>query len=370
MGKWKTVRLKECFTLSSGRFLPSKKRVNGCYSVFGGNGITGKHNEYFIENPTIVIGRVGEYCGCVHTTCEKVWVTDNALYVTNFLKAIDRDYICYALNQKNLNSYANKSGQPSISQSTILKIEIPLPSLEIQGQIAKNLDTAAELLGMYKQQLAELDNLIKSIFYDMFGDPVTNEKGWEVKRLRNLSSLITKGSSPAWQGINYTNDLTQVLFITSENVREGYLDLTKRKYLENKFNELQSRSVLEYGDLLINIVGASIGRAAVYYSKDIANINQAVALVRCKKNECLIYLCHYLNSPKALQMYGEMKVDVARANLSLKNIGDLNVIYPPLPLQNQFASIVAKIEEQKTLVKKAIDETQYLFDCLMSEYFE
>ncbi|HBY03300.1 MAG TPA: hypothetical protein DEH07_01875, partial [Desulfotomaculum sp.] len=252
----------------------------------------------------------------------------------------------------------------------INETELLLPSLETQKQIAKTLDTTAGLLTMRKQQLAELDELIKSIFYNMFGDPVTNEKEWDIKQLRVLSILITKGSSPTWQGVNYTDDKSQVLFITSENVREGYLDFSKRKYLEKKFNEIQNRSILKYGDLLVNIVGASIGRAAVFYSDEVANINQAVALVRCNKEVCLTYLCYYLNSPKALQMYNEMQVDVARANLSLKNIGDLAIIYPPIPLQNQFAEIVARIEAQKALVKKAIDETQYLFDSLISQYFE
>ncbi len=257
-----------------------------------------------------------------------------------------------------------------LSMKDINKIHIPLPPLETQKQIAKTLDNASELLAMRKQQLIELDYLIRSTFHNMFGDPVTNEKGWDIKQLRVLSLLITKGSSPTWQGVNYTDDESQVLFITSENVRKGYLDFSKRKYLEKKFNELQNRSILKCGDLLVNIVGASIGRAAVFYSDEVANINQAVALVRCNEEVCLTYLCYYLNSPKALQMYDEMQVDVARANLSLKNIGDLAIIYPPLPLQNQFAEIVAEIEEQKALVKKAVDETQYLFDSLISRYFE
>jgi type I restriction enzyme S subunit len=257
-----------------------------------------------------------------------------------------------------------------INSGMLKSLNIPLPPLDTQKQIAKTIDTAAELLSMRKRHLAELDNLIKSAFHDMFGDPVANDKGWEVRKLKDLSQLITKGSSPTWQGINYTDDTSQVLFVTSENVREGYLDFSKRKYLEDRFNKIQSRSILEFGDLLINIVGASIGRAAVFYSNEQANINQAVALVRCNNDVCLTYLVHYFNSPKALQQYGEMQVDVARANLSLKNIGDLAVLFPPLSLQNQFATIVTKIEEQKSLVKKAIDETQYLFESLISEYFE
>ena len=320
---------------------------------------------------TVLVAMYGATIGaCSILSIEAATNQACAAFLPN--KEVDSSYLYYFLCSKKNDFIKLGVGgaQPNISATILKGVYIPLPLLETQKQIAKTLNTAAELLAMRKQQLTELENLIKAIFYDMFGDPVRNEKGWEVKSLRDLSILITKGSSPTWQGINYTIDRSQVLFVTSENVREGYLDFSKRKYLENKFNEIQSRSILKYGDLLINIVGASIGRAAIFYSNDIANINQAVALVRLNKDICLTYMCHYLNSPKALQMYGEMQVDVARANLSLKNIGDLVVIYPPLELQTQFANIVTKIEEQEVFVKQAIYETQHLFDSLMSEYFE
>lgn len=138
VSKWDVVRLSEVISLSSGRFLPSSKRVDGIYNVYGGNGVSGNHNEYFIDDPTVVIGRVGEYCGCVHVTEPKVWVTDNALYVTNYLKDIELKYLCYVLQNKNLNRYANKSGQPSISQSSILKQEIPLPHSKPKNKSPKS----------------------------------------------------------------------------------------------------------------------------------------------------------------------------------------------------------------------------------------
>lgn len=320
--------------------------------------------EYFEKKMGLIKKEHLPLCMNTSTIRFKV-IDDNQLYIRYFMY-----YLKTISFKKQLGKLITGSAQLNFGPSHLNKLTFPLPPLKTQKRIAKTLDTTAELLAMRKQQLLELDNLINSTFYDMFGDPFDNEKGWEIKNLRNLSFLITKGSSPTWQGINYTDDESQVLFVTSENVREGYLDFTKRKYLENKFNEIQRRSTLQFGDLLINIVGASIGRAAIFYSNEVANINQAVAMVRCNKDVCLSYMCHYFNSPKALQMYGEMQVDVARANLSLKNIGDLSVMYPPLTLQTQFGSIVTKIEEQKTLVKKAIDETQSLLDSVMVEYFE
>lgn len=166
--------------------------------------------------------------------------------------------------------------------------------------------------------------------------------------------MITKGASPNWQGYGYTQDLTQTLFVTSENVREGYIDLDSPKYIEDAFNDKQKRSMLRNGDFLINIVGASIGRAAQFSLEDKANINQAVALVRLNSTEVNEgYLLRYLNSPKALEMYASMQVSVARANLSLQNISDLEIILPPLPLQSRFADFVRQADKSKFVAWEA-----------------
>ena len=185
----------------------------------------------------------------------------------------------------------------------------------------------------------------------MFGDPVTNPKGLPSKKLSSLASLITKGASPSWQGYSYTDDSSQTLFVTSENVREGTLDLSDPKYLEDGFNEKQVRSMLKKGDFLINIVGASIGRAARFDRDCKANINQAVALVRTGQEEVLTdYMLYYLNSPKALEMYNGMKSAVARANLSLQNIGNLEIIIPPITEQQVFSRLLQQSDKSKFTV--------------------
>ncbi len=280
-------------------------------------------------------------------------------------------YFVYAINnpytKRKFDSHLKGIGVPNLHLSSIKKTTIPLPPLDEQEKIAKNLDLASDIVKLHKQSLAELDALIQSVFYDMFGDPVTNEKGWEVKKLGEIAGLITKGSSPNWQGVEYKQ--SGVLFITSENVREGYLDLSKPKYLDSEFNKIQSRSILQKGDFLINIVGASIGRAAIYNLEEDANINQAVALVRVETLNQQ-YLLVFLNSSSALNYYSESQVSVARANLSLKNISDMPILNPPLPLQQKFARIVTEIEKQKQKVQNALTEAETLYNALMQEYFE
>lgn len=167
---WEMVKLGEVFKLSSGRGLPSKDRKDGEYCVYGGNGVTGLHNEYFVENPTIVIGRVGEYCGTTHITSSKCWVTDNALMATAFYVDIDLKYLWIVLNQLNLRQYAKVGGQPSISQTTVYERSIPLPPMEVQKTIVSRIGEEMAAVEQNKRLVEIFQQKIKDKIAEVWGD--------------------------------------------------------------------------------------------------------------------------------------------------------------------------------------------------------
>lgn len=173
-------------------------------------------------------------------------------------------------------------------------------------------------------------------------------KDWNWIRLGFLSKLITKGSSPKWQGIKYVED--GILFVTSENVGTGKILLNKPKFLETKFNEIEKRSILQKGDILTNIVGGSIGRTAIFDLDKIANINQAVSLIRTYDKINQKYIQHVLNSPFLLSYMTLEKVDVARANLSLQNVSNFPI---PFPCLNEQEEIVSTIEDSFSLIQNS-----------------
>nr|MDA3877406.1 restriction endonuclease subunit S [Halothiobacillus sp.] len=165
-------------------------------------------------------------------------------------------------------------------------------------------------------------------------------EGWVEKPLAELCERITKGSSPKWQGISYVES-PGIMFVTSENVGEYELLLEKPKYVEEAFNAKDKKSILKNGDVLTNIVGASIGRTTVFDRDDVANINQAVCLIRCEPD--LLnnhYLAYLLNSPIFKQVLHDNEVNNARANLSLGFFSRLPVPIPPIPKQKE---IVARL---------------------------
>ena len=191
-----------------------------------------------------------------------------------------------------------------------------------------------------------------------------------MRNIENISELVTKGSSPKWQGFKYIKK--GVRFITSENVRLGYLDCSKDKFVPEEFHKKLGRSQLKENDLLVNLVGASIGRGALVTKELLpANINQAVAKIELDLN--LVNPKFLLNQVITPQIQGRLignKVEGARANISLKNVRELKILYPPIQRQNQFAERIQAIEAQKAQAEASLAQAEDLFQALLQKAFK
>ena len=146
--------------------------------------------------------------------------------------------------------------------------------------------------------------------------PFDAPEGWVWCRLGDLCEIITKGSSPKWQGVNYTNENdNSILFITSENVGTEEMLLDNKKFLQRHFNAIQPRSILKNNDILTNIVGASIGRSCIFNLEiNDCNINQAVAMIRLINLSLCRYIVKFLNTGTAYRLMLDNTVDTARAD--------------------------------------------------------
>ena len=139
---WRWMRLGSLIQIESGKGLTSKEMRPGNIPVYGGNGITGYHNTGLVTKETVVIGRVGFYCGSVHVTVPNAWVTDNAFIVTYPETCIYRDYLVHTLKYMNLGKNNNATAQPVVSGKKIYPMLIPIPPYEEQKRIATQLDIA------------------------------------------------------------------------------------------------------------------------------------------------------------------------------------------------------------------------------------
>lgn len=323
----------------------------------------------FCSKDDVMIGRYGPPVFQILRGLEGAY--NVALMKAQPNEKVDRNYLFYFLKQEKLFRFIDglsqrTAGQSGVDMEALKAYPLLLPPLDEQKRIAAILDKADAIRRKRKQAIDLADDFLRSVFLDMFGDPVTNPKGWEVKAIEELSIRVTKGESPKWQGFEYCT--SGVRFITSENVLWGKLD-NRVKYIPKAFHEKLKRSQVQHGDLLINLVGASVGRACLADIEDKpANINQAVAVTTFNQTEIISELALIqVLLPSVQRVLLGNAVDAARANVSLKNIRELKLVAPPMDLQLKY---MERVSIYKELENKFVESNQSdLFNSLSQKAF-
>ncbi|MFM2197773.1 MAG: type restriction enzyme subunit [Verrucomicrobiota bacterium] len=267
---------------------------------------------------------------------------------------------CFEQNQhgrelkRHITSGARSNGLLNISKETFYGVAIPTPNPAEQQKIAECLSSVDELMAAQARKVAALKTHKKGLMQQLFpreGEtqprlrfPEFQNAGEWVSRIgTEITSKITKGSSPNWQGFSYQTQ--GVLFVTSENVRDGFLDVSEPKFLPKEFFAKQSNSHLLCGDILINIVGASIGRNCVYRLNEPAFTNQAVALFRVTKEHSFEFISYCYQQDRSQKAVSANQSDSARPNLSLSDLRNMEFLIPSLPEQQRIASCLTSLDD-------------------------
>ena len=243
-------------------------------------------------------------------------------------------------------------------------INIPIPPLPEQEKIVAELDCLSGVIEKKKQQLKELDALAESIFYTMFGDPITNEKGWDVKRLGEVCYKIGDGL----HGTPKYDEDGEVAFINGNNLIDGRIVITDRTLFVNDIEAQKYKIGLNTNTILLSING-TLGRTAIYRNE---NIILGKSACYCDLNNAFLitkFVEHLMNS---LSFKGFLEDNSSKStikNVGLKAIRNYEIILPPLTLQQEFATKIEAIEKQKELIKESIIQTEELFNSRMDYYF-
>lgn len=264
---------------------------------------------------------------------------------------------------------SHKSAQPGFNVRDLKEFNIPLPPLKTQKQIASILDNAAALLDKTEQLLKEYDLLAQSIFLDMFGDPVVNPRGWKVSKLDNLTNLITDGK----HGNCNDEENSGYYFISAKDIRNNKINFSSTRQIpKSEFEEVNRRTNLQPGDLVMINTGATIGRMAI--AEDIPEtrrmtFQKSVAVIKTKKDVLIPLYLQYVFELR-LETFATKGSGSAIKNLLLSEMKRFKIIIPPINLQTQFAKKIALIEQQKVLAKQELQEAENLFNCLLQKAFK
>ena len=259
---------------------------------------------------------------------------------------------------------------PAVREDDVRNALIPIPPLDEQEQIVAELDLLSDVIDKQKAELKELDNLAQSTFYDMFGDPIENPKGWDVQPLKNLTTKIGSGATP--KGGKESYKLEGIPLIRSLNVYNGMFKYKDLAYIDTEQASALDNVILQHGDVLLNITGASVARCCIVPSELVSGrVNQHVAILRPRESLKYVFLCAQLiSSGFQHKLLHDSKANGAtREALTKPQLESMPIIVPPLSLQQEFADKIASIEKQKTALTQSIAESQKLLDYTMDKYF-
>ena len=281
-------------------------------------------------------------------------------------EAIYNKYLFYFLRLKKdyLNSLGRGATFKEISKSIVESIKIPLPPKSTQLAIVSELDKINELIRLKKEQLKDFDNLAQSLFYEMFGDPVENEKGWEVKKLGEIAkSTIGLTYKPE----NVTEELSGTIVLRSSNIQNSILDFNDIVRVNVPIKE---DKMVNDGDILMCSRNGSfrlVGKVALIKGlKERMSYGAFMTIIRSQYNP---YLFEYFKTPAFRQYLITGKTTIVN-QITVKMLNNLTLPLPPLSLQHLFAQRIEQIEREKSEVQKSIQDLETLLASRMQYWFE
>lgn len=279
--------------------------------------------------------------------------------------AIYNEYLYFFLKSKTdyLNSLGRGATFKEISKSIVESIEIPLPEVNQQKEIAEEFKKLEQLISLRKQQLAKLDELVKARFVEMFGE--------SEYPCNSLISLIIEGAGLSYGIVQPGDDGTGDMGVLRPvDFADGKIKTDSIKYIDRSLGDGFKKTELNGNELLITVRGTT-GITALTDSRFKGmNVTRGIAVIRYDEKKIdPIYLNEYLKMEESQQYIKEHTRGATLQQINLSELRDLEIVIPPLPLQRVFATFVEHVDQQKQTVQQSLEKLELLKKALMQEYF-
>ncbi|WP_330924277.1 restriction endonuclease subunit S [Candidatus Sororendozoicomonas aggregata] len=376
---WPLVKLKECCTITMGQ-APKGDTYNTegqGYALIAGAGDFGFEKpkpKKFTSKPTRLSDE-GDIILCIRATIGDINWSDMTYCLGRGVAGLkpqptlDALYLWYFIkvNKRQLESEGTGSTFKQVSRSHVENWKIPLPPLPEQKRIAAILDKADQLRQKRQQAITLADDFLRSVFLDMFGDPVTNPKGWERVSIDCIALKVTDGEhqTPKREDRGYK-------LLSARNIQQGYINTTTEKvdYVgEKEFQRISKRLTIEQGDVLISCSG-TIGRVSVNTLNEQFCLVRSVAVIKLDRTKVLPnYLMVFLQTVYLQLVMQKEANSSSQKNLFQNQIKKLKILTPPIEQQEIF---VAKYQKYSTIKSKIQDISHVdntLFNALSQKAF-
>ena len=274
-------------------------------------------------------------------------------------------YITSDIFTQHLMKLTTGANYPAVRDLDVRDSTIPLPPKSTQLAIVSELDKINELIRLKKEQLKDFDNLAQSLFYEMFGDPVENEKGWDVKKLKDISREIGDGlhGTPEYSEVD-----TGCYFINGNNLENGTIVIKENTKMVSE--KTKAKHYIEMDDFTILVsINGTLGKVAFYNGENVI-LGKSACYIKLEAYNDKKYIFELLKSDY-FKRYAESEcTGTTIRNVSLKSMRNFRCPLPPLPLQRLFAQRIEQIEREKSEVQKSIQDLETLLASRMQYWFE
>ena len=288
---------------------------------------------------------------------------------------IDENFLYYSLKGVRWNEGINKAVKGlTLNKALISQKEIFLPNLAIQKEIASNLDSIADFLDLRRKQLNYLEELSKSLFTTMFGDIKTNDKNWEIKKFHEIISILTDYHANGSYKILKDNvellDFKEYALMIRTTDLENNNFIQGVKYINEKAYNFLKKTKIFGGELIINKIGSAGNVYLMPYLNIPVSLGMNQFMIRLKKDYSNIFYYKLLTTEYYTNVIKSNVQGAVTKTITKEAIKNIDIIIPPIELQNKFAERIEKIEKLKFEIEKSIEIAQNLYDSLISKYFD
>lgn len=338
----------------------------GGYPVYGANGIIGYYNQYNHEEQEVLLTCRGATCGTVNISKPYSWINGNAMVIHRKSEEMDFNFLKYLMLSLDYSLIITGAAQPQITRQKLAPTKIKIPPKSTQLAIVSELDKINELIRLKKEQLKDYDNLAQSIFYEMFGDPVENDKGWEVKKIGEIGS-VERGA-----GISKKDFVEDGLPCIHYGQLHTILEArTKKHYTSIPHDLLPKYKVAHTGDLVMAITSEDVEgscKSTAWLGNYDVIVGSDAAILHHEQDGT--FLSYYTMTKAFYNEKAKYAKGFKVTHISTKEIEKISVFLPPLPLQHLFAQRIEQIERQKSAVQKSITDLETILASRMQYWFE
>ena len=342
---------------------------DGPYAVYGASGLVGTMASFQNAVPYVAVVKDGAGVGRA-SACEAKTSVLGTMQALIPSEGIDRDYLLHLVRSLHLGDGFSGSTIPHIYFKDYGKLPVRLHSPAEQKRIVDIFASIERQIKVSKQQLDQLDSLVKSRFIEMFGDPV-EENRWARITLASLCTKLGSGATP--RGGKAAYKTSGIPLIRSMNVHNGYFESKDLAYIDEIQAKKLDNVTLHKGDVLLNITGASVARSCLlpdYLAG--GRVNQHVSIVRCDPNRMLPRVLNSIFTSDSYQRFlleHSRMAGATREAITKDDLETMTVSLPPLSLQYKFAAFVAQVDKSRFVAQQQIEKLQMLYDSLAQEYF-